>query len=257
MIDVLIVGAGVAGLTAAVRCHEAGLEIAVVEAMDTIGGRVKSAVHEGSYIGDLGPSWVWPPLQSVATRWLTELSIDTFPQYEEGDGLVDFPGQFERHLLPGQHGIARLAGGPRSIVLKLAERLGGHTPQCKTVVKKLVQRTDHIDVHIDSALAEPEVTLTGSADNVLQARCVVLAIPMRVALECVQFEPELPQDVRWQMSETPTWMASQVKVVAHYKEAFWREQGLSGRVASRVGPLVEIHDPVSYTHLTLPTICSV
>ena len=242
MIDVLIVGAGVSGLTAAVRCHEAGLQVAVVEAMDRIGGRVKSAMHEGSPIGDLGPSWVWPPWQSLSKCWFAELGIDTFPQYEEGLGLLDFPGQLEKHPLPGQHGVARVAGGPRSIVVKLAERLGGQAVQCGTFVHKLEQRADHIAVHVDSATAGPEIAERGVNNGIVEARCVILAIPMRVALESVRFEPELPPDVRRQMSQTPTWMAAQVKVVAHYEEAFWREQGLSGRVASRVGPLVEIHD---------------
>jgi len=47
------------------------------------------------------------------------------------------------------------------------------------------------------------------------------------------------------MRETPTWMATQAKVVVQYDEPFWRASDLSGRVASRIGPLVEIHDHCS------------
>jgi len=37
-------------------------------------------------------------------------------------------------------------------------------------------------------------------------------------------------------------MALHAKVVIQYARPFWRERGLSGRIASRVGPLVEVHD---------------
>ncbi|MEP6778736.1 MAG: FAD-dependent oxidoreductase, partial [Gemmatimonadaceae bacterium] len=44
------------------------------------------------------------------------------------------------------------------------------------------------------------------------------------------------------LERTPTWMATQAKVVAVYDAPFWREAGLSGRIASRSGPLGETHD---------------
>ena len=44
------------------------------------------------------------------------------------------------------------------------------------------------------------------------------------------------------MSKTPTWMATQAKAVVLYDEPFWRERELSARVASQIGPLVEVHD---------------
>ncbi len=240
MIDVLIVGAGISGLTAAVQSQAAGLQVCVVEAEDVIGGRVRSALHNGNYVGDLGPSWVWPPWQPVVARWLTDLDVETYAQYEEGAGLLDFPGQLSRHPLPGQHGIARLAGGPQSIVRALSERLTDNVIRCGMPVQKLVSQSDSIEVHLHSA---GEASANAGDNTILiQARQVVLAVPMRVALESLRFEPELPQDLQRHMADTPTWMAAQVKVVAHYAEAFWREQGLSGRVASRVGPLVEVHD---------------
>ena len=40
MIDVVVVGAGIAGLTAAARLRSAGLDVVVVEGRDRIGGRI-------------------------------------------------------------------------------------------------------------------------------------------------------------------------------------------------------------------------
>ena len=44
------------------------------------------------------------------------------------------------------------------------------------------------------------------------------------------------------LDATPTWMAPHAKAVALYDSPFWRENGLSGRIASQSGPLVEAHD---------------
>jgi phytoene dehydrogenase-like protein len=46
--DVIVVGAGMAGLSAAVRLSDAGLRVVVVEAADAVGGRVRTDVVDGS-----------------------------------------------------------------------------------------------------------------------------------------------------------------------------------------------------------------
>lgn len=232
MIDVLIIGAGLSGLTAAECCRMQGLQVRVVEATESAGGRIKSAMHNGKYVGDLGPSWVWPEWQPASTRWLTELHIDTFAQYDDGHGLLDFPGQLQRHPIPGQHGITRIANGPQALAQQLAARLAEGELQMSTRASCIVRQPDGVAVNLTS----------DRGAEVLKARQVIVAVPMRIAHEYIQFEPALPVEVTEAMLATPTWMASQAKVVATYDDAFWRTHGLSGRVASRVGPMVEIHD---------------
>ena len=46
-LPVLIVGAGLAGLTCALRLHEAGIPVQVIEASDGVGGRVRTDEVEG------------------------------------------------------------------------------------------------------------------------------------------------------------------------------------------------------------------
>jgi phytoene dehydrogenase-like protein len=51
--DVVVVGAGLAGLTAADRLTRAGLEIIVIESSDSVGGRVRTD-QVGGFLLDRG-----------------------------------------------------------------------------------------------------------------------------------------------------------------------------------------------------------
>ena len=51
--DVLIVGAGVAGITCALRCQEMGMNFLIIEKNDRVGGRLGS-IYEDGYIFDIG-----------------------------------------------------------------------------------------------------------------------------------------------------------------------------------------------------------
>lgn len=57
-VDVIIIGAGLSGLQAAVDVHKAGLSCLVLEANDRIGGKVLSLPnhHKSNAIVDLGPA---------------------------------------------------------------------------------------------------------------------------------------------------------------------------------------------------------
>ena len=57
--DVIIVGAGYAGITAARALHLAGKKIKVVEARDRVGGRVLTQQYDNYYL-DMGGTWVGP-----------------------------------------------------------------------------------------------------------------------------------------------------------------------------------------------------
>ena len=54
---VVVIGAGFAGLAAALTLAEAGIGVTVVEARDRVGGRVQS-IPVGESIGELGAEWI-------------------------------------------------------------------------------------------------------------------------------------------------------------------------------------------------------
>jgi monoamine oxidase len=56
--DVVVVGAGFAGLAAALDLHDAGVSVVVLEARDRVGGRVHSVELDNGEIAELGGEWI-------------------------------------------------------------------------------------------------------------------------------------------------------------------------------------------------------
>lgn len=80
--DVVIVGAGYAGLTAALALHDAGRSVVVLEARDRVGGRVHTEHHDGVPL-DLGGMWVGATHERFRSL-LSRFDIATFPTPEFG-----------------------------------------------------------------------------------------------------------------------------------------------------------------------------
>ena len=90
--DVIIVGAGAAGLTAANELKKAGLSVVVLEARDRVGGRLWTDVVDGAML-EIGGQWVSPD-QEALKETITELGLETFSRYREGDSVyIDAKGE--------------------------------------------------------------------------------------------------------------------------------------------------------------------
>jgi putrescine oxidase len=87
--DVVIIGAGPSGLTAARELRRAGHTVAVVEARDRVGGRTHTDVIGGALI-EVGGQWVSPD-QTALIELLDELGLGTFSRYREGDSVYIGP----------------------------------------------------------------------------------------------------------------------------------------------------------------------
>ncbi len=85
----VVVGAGLAGLTAARRLVDAGHEAVVVEARDRVGGRTLNHTFADGTVVELGGQWVGPT-QRRMERLVRELGLDTFATYGEGEHLLQF-----------------------------------------------------------------------------------------------------------------------------------------------------------------------
>jgi polyamine oxidase len=78
--DVIVVGAGVAGMAAARTAQEGGLSVVVLEARDRIGGRIRPDTSLGVPL-DLGASWIDGIDNNPMAGLATYLGMRTVPTY--------------------------------------------------------------------------------------------------------------------------------------------------------------------------------
>ncbi|MET4621098.1 putrescine oxidase [Arthrobacter sp. 2762] len=83
--DVVIVGAGPSGLTAARELKKAGLSVAVLEARDRVGGRTWTDTIDGAML-EIGGQWVSPD-QTALMDLLDELGLKMYSRYRDGESV--------------------------------------------------------------------------------------------------------------------------------------------------------------------------
>lgn len=86
-VDVVVVGAGLAGLTAAAELRAQGCSVLVLEARGRVGGRVLNQPIGNGHVVEMGGQWIGPT-QDRMYALSARLGVETFPTYVEGDELA-------------------------------------------------------------------------------------------------------------------------------------------------------------------------
>jgi monoamine oxidase len=160
--EVIVVGAGLAGLVAARQLARAGRDVLVVEARDRVGGRTLSTNLSGQIV-DLGGQWIGD--RHIRVRALAdELDVATFPQHATGKKILDCGGRLRSFsgFLPRLplHALAELG-----LALAYAERLARGVPLAAPLDARHAERWDRqsladwADAHVHTRAARDMVNL--------------------------------------------------------------------------------------------------
>src|SRR4051794_15757470 len=137
--DVIVVGAGLAGLTAAREVQRAGGTAAVLEARDRVGGRTLNHDIGDGKIVEVGGQWIGPGQNRIA-ELAQDMMVDTFPTHSTGHNVIEFHGKLTRYrgTIPriGPHVLADVAQAQIKLD-RLAKRIPLEAPWQAPNARKL------------------------------------------------------------------------------------------------------------------------
>jgi monoamine oxidase len=229
--DLLIIGAGLTGLSLAYYLRNSGLQITILEGRNRIGGRILTSKAEHSPTIEMGATWLMPS-DRMLLKLLKELKLEVFEQRMNKHAIYDLASMPKAQLveLPsGQMPSYRIKGGTGTLINALEQKLSAQTTICQNELVKRISKEE----------AGIKVNTKG---NLYHAKAVVSTLPPYLLQEQLEMTPTLAEDLQKLMQNTHTWMRDSIKFGMSYAQPFWREAGRTGIIFSNSGPIIECFD---------------
>lgn len=233
-IDVLIIGAGLSGLTAATELKQQGLHVRILESRSRMGGRIHTLGADENKPIELGATWLGNQHVHLI-KLLHSLDLEVFKQRIGGRAVFEPISTSPPYIVSVPESNApsyRIKGGTYKLIKKLVEKLGEDNIILNQKVRTIDSEQDSIAVSTQN--------MTYYADKVIST------IPPNLLVNSIICNPALPKSLIDIANATHTWMDDSIKVALTYKKPFWLEPNKSGTISSHVGPIHEMYDHSNY-----------
>lgn len=230
MKKIIIIGAGLAGLTAAYLLKKEGIFATILEARERVGGRIHTIYQEDEAPIEMGATWLGKK-HTYLIRLLNDLKIEIFTQHL-GKYAVYEPTSLSHpqvvHLPPNNDPSFRIKGGTSTVINALKNHLDEEQVLLRQVVQSIENQGGKVCIK------------TNKGD--FYADAVISTLPPFLLSKTIKFSSDFPVELTKVANATHTWMGDSIKVGLTFKKAFWLEGQTSGTIMSNVGPIPEMYD---------------
>lgn len=232
--DITIIGAGLTALTLAYLLRDTKLSVQIVEARNTVGGRILTQGYTSNQPIELGATWLGNQHTQLKSL-LQELQLATFDQIIGDSAIyeaISTSPPYLAQLPPNPHPSMRIKGGSEKLIYSLLEKLNA-----KNII---------LDQPVHSIKANDNSVNVFTKDYTINSKIVVSTLPPNLLVKSIRIYPQLPFEMLNLAKATHTWMGESIKVALTYAKPFWRSENLSGTIMSNVGPISEMYDHSNY-----------
>ncbi|MFT5847747.1 MAG: monoamine oxidase [Psychroserpens sp.] len=228
--DILIIGAGLTGLTLAYYLKQLNVSVTIVEARSRLGGRVYTKENTNQAPIELGATWLVNE-HSELLGLLKTLNLEVFEQFYGTTAIYE----------PSKAHPPQLVNSPNNN--QTSYRIKNGT---QTIINALSTQLEENQIITDCAISSIKryhdfISATSEAYE-FKCKHIISTLPPYLFDKTITIEPELPREIKEIMQNTHTWMQDSIKVGFTFEAPFWKGERTSGTIYSTVSVLQEFYD---------------
>lgn len=231
--DIVIIGAGLTGLTIAYLLRKQNMSVKIVEARKRVGGRIDTKYSETLAPQEMGATWLGKK-HTALVDLLQTLNIGVFKQELSDKAIYEASPSSPPQLVslpPNNNPSYRIQGGTTTLINALANEIDTNS----ILLNQIIQSIESTDNGV----------LVKSETHHFMADKVISTLPPNLFVKTISVTPNLSDSVINISKKTHTWMGESIKVSLTFAKPFWRENS-SGTIVSYVGPIPEMYDHSNY-----------